>query len=884
MIEAMRSSKKCRLLAAALWIALSFPSGASDPVLRVVRASQPGASLLRNGGFEDLREGRPAGWSSAPQGCTAAAGQGRDGSKALLCDNPSGKGWYGASQTLTLNQTSAAPVVVRGWSKAQAVSGGTDSSYSLYADLLYQDGTPLWGQTANFRAGTHDWERREMVIVPEKPVKSLTLHCLFRGRAGKVWFDDVQVEEVRASDGAALFQGVPVAPVQPVTPQPGNVQQPRPGSLDARRDQRSQLQDYMALPRAGSLDWSSHLMVRDVAANSDFFPFENGVCQSLGLKVVAEPASGSAGLKMSGQVLDTTGKDRAITLVFAWPCPAEGWHWGDDIRRERVMRGNGDYFNQVAVRCGATGTMSLYPLGAVWNEQQGLALGLDMDRAAQYRIGCHAGLRLLYLAFDFGLVKETERLPGGAAFRFVLFSFDPRWGYRSAWQKYMGLFTECFVVRSKDQGIWMPFTDVSTVQGWQDFGFRYHEGNNNVAWDDEHGVLSFRYTEPMTWWMSMKKELPRTPPEATQVRDELARGKDGSARRMAAVTEVAAMHDEAGQPGLQFQDTPWCNGAVWSLNPNPWLGGGPDGAVSGELNAATVHWNPKIRDQLYGPAAKGRLDGEYLDSLEGYVTADLNFRRDHFRRSSVPLTFSQETGQPALFKGLAVYEFTRWISEDVHRLGKLMFANGVPYRFTFLCPWLDVLGTETDWLSGGKYRPATLPQMDMWRTLSGAKPYLLLMNTDYDRFDPELVEKYFQRCLFYGMWPGFFSHNAAENPYWGNPKWYNRDRPLFKKYLPLVKRVAEAGWQPAPGAACTNPRLQAERFGPTAEGTVYLTVYNDTAETQRGRITPDGETVRVSAGAAVIQDLVSGRECAAGPGGFDVLLGPGQTGVFALRK
>lgn len=60
----------------------------------------------------------------------------------------------------------------------------------------------------------------------------------------------------------------------------------------------------------------------------------------------------------------------------------------------------------------------------------------------------------------------------------------------------------------------MPFTDVSTVAGWEDFGFRYHEGNNNVGWDDAHGVLSFRYTEPMTWWMSMDPALPRTLAEA----------------------------------------------------------------------------------------------------------------------------------------------------------------------------------------------------------------------------------------------------------------------------------------------------------------------------------------------------------------------------------
>ena len=97
------------------------------------------------------------------------------------------------------------------------------------------------------------------------------------------------------------------------------------------------------------------------------------------------------------------------------------------------------------------------------------------------------------------------------------------------------------------------------------------------------------------------------------------------------------------------------------------------------------------------------------------------------------------------------------------------------------------------------------------------------------------MERYFQRSLFYGMWPGMFSHNAADNPYWGNPKWYDRDRPLFKRYLPLIKPVAEAGWQPITMAACDNPRIWVERFGPAPEGPVYFTLFNDSSQRQPGR-------------------------------------------------
>lgn len=880
-------SEKRGLLRAHGWFAVALAcvwggglgtSFGAEPAMRVVKAPPVFAPLMTNGDFEKISEGVPGGWRAAPQGFRMAAGEGRAGSAAVCGENASDKGWYGVSQTVTLNQTRPTPISIWGWSKAQGVEGASDSGYALYVDIVYADNTPLWGQTAKFRCGTHDWERREFVVVPEKPVKTLTLHCLFRGHRGKVWFDDVQAGEIQAEQGTTLFQGAAIQLGHPAR----TLARETPRSYATRDSFRLKMNgSAVAGLRAGYRQWAAPgpagFLARDVGANSDVYGFEHGQCAELGLKIEAEFHANASHIVAQGRVSDTTGKDRAVTLVFALPVDALGWHWGDDIRRARVMRGTEDYANQVTVDCGATGMMSLYPLGAIWNEKVGFALGLDMARPAVSRIGYHAGTKQFYVAYDFGLVKDTERFPGGADFRFVIYKFEPRWGFRAAFQKYLEIFPDYFAVRSKTQGIWMPFTDVSKVQDWQDFGFRYHEGNNNVPWDDAHGVLSFRYTEPMTWWMPMDKREPRTPARALAVRNELARdeparGSRKETARLAEVTRSAAMQDEEGNPALLFQDTPWCNGAVWSLNPNPYLPADPNGA--------TVHWSGAIQERLYGANAKGNLDGEYLDSLEGYVTANLNFRREHFRYTTVPLTFTSDTRQPALFKGLAVAEFTRWIAGDVHRLGKLMFANGVPYRFSFLCPWLDILGTETDWLRGGKYEPVGEATLDLWRTMSGAKPYLLLMNTDYETFSTGMVEKYFQRALFYGMWPSMFSHNASENPYWQNPKWYNRDRALFQKYIPLVRRVAEAGWQPVTGARVDNDAMRVERFGPSPAGEVYFTLFNASDRAQTGRL---GVELAVAGRQRTATNLVSGQVIAKERAGWKVTLAPQETAVFEFR-
>jgi hypothetical protein len=118
------------------------------------------------------------------------------------------------------------------------------------------------------------------------------------------------------------------------------------------------------------------------------------------------------------------------------------------------------------------------------------------------------------------------------------------------------------------------------------------------------------------------------------------------------------------------------------------------------------------------------------------------------------------------------------------------------------------------------------------RAMCKGKPYCFLMNTVFDEFPPALVEKYMKRSLAYGMFPGFFSADASTAQYFMRPALYNRDRPLFQKYVLLCKKVAEAGWEPIPLARSSDERVYVERFG-----TRYLTVFNDSPERRTVTIT-----------------------------------------------
>ena len=199
-------------------------------------------------------------------------------------------------------------------------------------------------------------------------------------------------------------------------------------------------------------------------------------------------------------------------------------------------------------------------------------------------------------------------------------------------------------------------------------------------------------------------------------------------------------------------------------------------------------------------------------------------------------------------------------------------------------PLLDVLGTEVNWLRHGEYLPDSDAVMSFRRALCRQKPYCLLMNTDYSRFTPDRVERYFQHCLFYGVWPGFFDEEAAsKDPYWASAKkWYERDRPLFRKYIPLLRRLTAAGWQPLTHAACSNSKILVERFGPEPGGPVFLTLLNDTADAQSGTVTADLRALGLKQPAPA-RELVSGNPATTSGQGWLISLRPHQAEALCLE-
>lgn len=773
----------------------------------------------------------------------------KQASDVYFCDNGSNaKGERGVCFRVLLNQKVPEPIQATLWSKAEKVSGSEDSNYSLYIDLVYTDGTSLWGQTKNFSIGSHDWEQKKVFLFPDKPIRSMSFYGLFRGHSGKAWFKDPNLYRLTNSEKIAFFDSTPVFLKNRKAGQANQATASSPKS-----DRQLQIRD---LGRK-----TDYLLI-----GSDPLPLKTDLID-LSFKTKVEKSS--FGTVLNLEIESKSNDDRILSVVWTKKNYPNEVIWYSDARKSQKTEKSREYREGRKLSVGGSGFLSEYPFGVVSYEKEGKqiasALGIDPEYPCFYRTAYNAAFHEFYIAVDFALTREKRSV------KFRLIDFDPSFAstspnpFRSALDHYYRWFPNAFQQRIKKHGIWMPFHPISKVQGWEDFGFRFKEGDGETGWDDKHDIITFRYTEPGTWWMPLKKGAPRTYQEAFAEAQRLAAKGSRSAQSLL----TCGHRNLKGEIGCRLMDTPWCDGAVWSLCDLPGLSPLAQQKklpYSDQYQVASVDWkwSPALIEKLYSnDPKKPVLDGEYIDSSETYVTDILDYCREHFAGVRTSLVYDSETLRPGIFSGLMAYEYVHQIAKDMHARGKLMMANSTPSRFFWLVPLLDILGTETNWNRNNVWSPMDDSDLLYKRAMCGPKPYCFLMNTNFDQFGYDLSEKFMKRSLAYGHFPGYFSANAATGHYFTRPDLYNRDRPLFKKYVPLCRIVSEAGWQPITRAKSSSDEIFVERFGSD-----YYTIFNSDKKSKKS-FSIIFETKKES-----VTDLVTGRTFSLNGNVLNAELGP----------
>ena len=561
---------------------------------------------------------------------------------------------------------------------------------------------------------------------------------------------------------------------------------------------------------------------RDVAAKSDWATGDDAAKSNL--KLVPTRGAG----RESCTIIDTTGGDRAATLAFTIPLDAVGGTWCDDPQISRTIEAGKNYSNLSDGAGGVDNSASLYPLAVVVRGETATVLACPPDVPRMVRFVYDATAKELRAEFDFGLSPIPQNFPSRADATIITYEVPAQWAFRRAIAKYQEMFPAVFARRVKHAGLWLPFGETAAIEHAEDFGFGFHEiadsqvaGNSTRVTDDDAKLNcgSYLYVEPQTYWQWHKGEGRGSYEQRLAQLEADAKAGDGFSRG----TIVSGIIREGGKRDLYEEPVAYTPQLPWGNNPDPAI---PDDAARGYLSKANFEFNRL--EPLLGWHGKPTLgvDGVYVDSMEGWGEI-LNFNRDHWRVTSHPLTFHPWNHKVCLLNFWGTYAWVKEMSTRLRKKDMILLGNDAFYRRWQLAPWVDVPGREYKWLDdAGKFAQVPDERYLYFRSMSGRKPYLMLMNNGYE--DGSIMEKYFQRSTFWAVYPSmYFGHTSANEVwYWSNPQWYNRDRPLFKKYVPMIRKLDAAGWQPVPLASASPAFIRIERFGSFDRGDLAFTVHN----------------------------------------------------------
>jgi hypothetical protein len=529
-------------------------------------------------------------------------------------------------------------------------------------------------------------------------------------------------------------------------------------------------------------------------------------------------------VRLTGQLQAAV--ERCVRVGVGCELNLNGWTWHDDVRFRRPIQSPELYANVVPCPFGARGDRSMYPFGVISSDNGSLIAETDAGEPRIYQIVADARDSLFGVFYDFGLTSLTSNFPGRAAFRCVLRSSKDKGdnAFRRALAEYYDRNPDTFRRTVPVVGVWLPFTDPNTISNVGDFGFAFYvaEEGNRIA-DADRELLAFGYTEPWLYRLPMPRDIKRTEDGAVQRMKFLAAADDRRAE-LAASALLGAARRPDGSICMEFLDEPRNSGARLEVSADPHLSPTADWP----LNRAMSEWREAKRVLATGS------QGIFLDSVGELRAAD--YSPAAMAVADYPCVYERKVLKPCLSMEWSGYEYTAALSRALKARGKFILGHFVRADSPFFVGLVDVVGEEIEWEESGLYGKFDDRAMNFRRAMSGRKPNVMLLNASFDKLTADSVRQYFESSMFWGFLPGFFSEDGFHQRYWENPKWYERDRALFKTYVPLIQRLALGGWQAAGGVKSSTTNVWVECFDDTVPDIRHITLRNTTATPARAML------------------------------------------------
>jgi hypothetical protein len=504
--------------------------------------------------------------------------------------------------------------------------------------------------------------------------------------------------------------------------------------------------------------------------------------------VVARYSNAGGAVRVDATLTDSTGRDRAFELSFRLPIAPEGWNWEKNLFESAPIRA-GTRYEELDTAFGDQ-THSIYPLATIRSDAAELSLAVPMQPQLQ-RFGCDTreGLRSVW---DVGVSPATHpdalecpdlvlgarlrpemglsRAPRNATSR----SSPRRFSRRST-----GRDPGSFAARTRPCGT-CPTRSISV-------GVTTSPRRRSTSTTDNK-ILSLRYVDVSGYFRSLPgvtaqpeyDVLHRTLDEDAAAGSR-KRQRRPAARPRAGRHQLLALRRSGALSGLRKT-------VLLVREPAPDLSD-----VSRSGDSGPSFWSVALDYWIERPIAAasksgGRLDGVFLDDLSDNFASIENYRRPHWAYGDEPLAFSYATGKVVRFNGLAMARFCAALRKRLHELKMVSFGSTSLGATGWFARHLDAMGGEV---------PGAEPEerVSVRRFFSYGKPWSnLLVPRGKEGLSSDVVAAYLAQALRLGFFPGFSGR------YWTDRSSYERDRPLFRRYVPLIREATEAGWRPVPAA------------------------------------------------------------------------------------
>jgi len=240
-----------------------------------------------------------------------------------------------------------------------------------------------------------------------------------------------------------------------------------------------------------------------------------------------------------------------------------------------------------------------------------------------------------------------------------------------------------------------------------------------------------------------------------------------------------------------------------------------------------------------------QLDGAYIDSVSAWATGRMNFRREQFHCSRNPFTYDSETLRVVAPGRYYTYDFLKELGDRIHPDNRYVFTNIHNTMDTFLLyPVSDIPGIESSVTNHERFTYI--------RSASYHKPAVLLNFLNLMGFDERSKhDLHWRMAVLYGLYPSIGRHCDEAYELYGD---------LYRRFMPSLKRISAAGWEPVTDARCDPAGPHVERFGTSPETGLFFTVLNKADDRYEGVLRLDPAAFGIAADAELrVLDTTTGR-------------------------